>query len=71
MRKTFRLVTSTALGAILVLSIGAGATFAGEAGKSGSNKPTVEKTDLGEAWCFDDVIQKYCFVREGRFTVTT
>ena len=51
MRTTFRLVTSTALGAILVLSLGIGATFA-----SSNDTPNVQVIDLSEDWCFDDTV---------------
>ncbi len=66
MRTAFRLVTSTALGAILVLSLGIGATFA-----SSTDTPTVQVIDLSEDWCFDDTVDLYCNVQTGTLTIRT
>ena len=65
MRKSIRLVTSTALGAILLLSLGVGATLAAPA----PQKPTVQVIDLGDDWCFDDTIDLYCNVQTGTLTI--
>ena len=62
MRHSLRLVASTILGAGILLTIGVGSTFA---------KPTIEKYDLGDAWCFQDVIEMYCTVEKGTFTIET
>ena len=65
MRKSIRLVTSTTLGAILLLSLGVGATLAAPA----PQKPTVQVIDLGEDWCFDDTVDLYCNVQTGTLTI--
>jgi hypothetical protein len=65
MRTSIRLVTSSALGAILMLSLGVGATLAAPA----PQKPTVQVIDLGEDWCFDDTVDLYCNVQTGTLTI--
>jgi hypothetical protein len=65
MRTSIRLVTSSALGAILMLSLGVGATLAAPA----PQKPTVQVIDLGEDWCFDDSVDLYCNVQTGTLTI--
>jgi hypothetical protein len=65
MRKPIRLITSTTLGAILLLSLGVGATLAAPA----PQKPTVQVIDLGEDWCFDDSVDLYCNVQTGTLTI--
>ena len=62
--RSLRLITSTLLGAVLLLGLGGGAVFAGQG-------HVVETYDLDDAWCFDDVVQQYCFVQEGTFTIVT
>ncbi len=65
MRTPIRLITSTTLGAILLLSLGVGATLAAPA----PQKPTVQVIDLGEDWCFDDTVDLYCNVQTGTLTI--
>ena len=69
MRKTVRLLTSTALGAVLLLSLGVGATLANPAGEPAADKPTVQVIDLGDDWCFDDSVDLYCNVQSGKLTI--
>ncbi len=62
MRKSFRLFTSTILGAVFLLSVGVGSTMA---------RGQIEEYDLSDAWCFQDVAELYCNVQTGTFTIET
>jgi hypothetical protein len=62
MRTSLRLLASTLLGVVLLASLGVGSTLA---------KGNIETYDLSDAWCFQDVVERYCSVQDGTLTIET